>query len=117
MTPNYTYKAKILRVIDGDTIEAELDIGFCLTFRTKLRLLGVNSPEIHAKDEAIRKKAQESRNFTEKTLLDQEVFITTSKFDAFGRYLATVFVKTYEGTWVDFNKILLDGGYAIVFKG
>ena len=40
----YEYRARITRVIDGDTVEAEIDLGFHVTFTATLRLTGINAP-------------------------------------------------------------------------
>ncbi len=42
----YEYRARIVRVIDGDTVEAEVDLGFHISSRMMLRLFGINTPEI-----------------------------------------------------------------------
>ena len=42
---NYTYKAKLVRCVDGDTMDVDVDLGFHLTARIRCRLLGVNTPE------------------------------------------------------------------------
>ncbi|MCK4429246.1 MAG: hypothetical protein KAU95_02630, partial [Candidatus Aenigmarchaeota archaeon] len=44
--PDYKYKAKLVRVVDGDTIEVVMDLGFYIQLKEKLRLAGVNTPEI-----------------------------------------------------------------------
>lgn len=116
MKPNYTYKAHIKRIVDGDTIDVELDIGFNLCFKTKLRLSGVNTPELKSKNPVEREKAEAARAYVESQLLDKTVFITTEKSDAFGRYLAVVYLERDDGTWYDFNQVLLTNGYAINYK-
>ena len=41
----YTYRAKLVRCVDGDTADLDIDLGFCLTARIRGRLLGVDTPE------------------------------------------------------------------------
>ena len=46
----YFYHAKIVKVYDGDTCTCEIDLGFNITRRVKIRLVGINTPEIRTKD-------------------------------------------------------------------
>ena len=46
----YEYRARITRVIDGDTVEAEIDLGFRVSLEVVLRLVGINTPEVHGPD-------------------------------------------------------------------
>ena len=47
MEPNYRYKAKLGRVVDGDTMDVVIDLGFYVTMRERVRLKGINTPEIY----------------------------------------------------------------------
>ncbi len=111
----YEYHAKIINVVDGDTIDAELravvDIGFHMvyqvTFVKRLRLLGVDCPESRG---ATREEGKAASDFTRRELLDRQVVIRTEKGDAFDRWLCDVRV---EG--VHFNRRLVDEGFAVPF--
>ena len=46
----YTYNCKILNVVDGDTLDIELDLGFTIRIKERVRLLGIDAPEIFGKD-------------------------------------------------------------------
>ena len=46
----YTYKAKLIRIVDGDTIDAEIDLGFDTIVRKRIRLFGIDTPETKTKD-------------------------------------------------------------------
>lgn len=108
----YQYKAKIVNVVDGDTVDAVIDIGFKLTTTQRLRLYGVNTPELHAKEDFVREAAQKAREFTKEALLGKDVEIYTHKSDSFGRYLARVFLPN---SAFSFNRELLDAGYAVPY--
>ena len=41
----YNYKAKLLRVVDGDTVDAEIDLGFKIFIKDRIRLMGIDTPE------------------------------------------------------------------------
>ena len=46
MEPAYRYRAKLVRVVDGDTIDLDIDLGFYIRITERVRLEGVNTPEI-----------------------------------------------------------------------
>ncbi|MFA5168420.1 MAG: DUF1016 N-terminal domain-containing protein [Candidatus Omnitrophota bacterium] len=101
--PGYTYEIKVLEVIDGDTIKAVVDLGFGFRTVQKLRLRGIDAPEIATADGMGAKKA------LEKMLgKNSPILIKTVKSDKYDRYLADVFVSS-----VYVNQKLLDEGYAV----
>jgi micrococcal nuclease len=107
----YEYRANVLRVIDGDTVDLEIDLGFMLKTIQRIRLLYVNTPELHAKDETVRTKAQAAKLFTELWCsVNKSVVIKTDKDDAFGRWLAEVYTSD-KGECL--NTRLLDTGNAV----
>ena len=46
----YHYRAKVVRTVDGDTIDVELDLGFDITLKARVRLVGINTPESRTRD-------------------------------------------------------------------
>lgn len=52
----YTYKAKLVRVINGDTLDIEIDLGFDLVTRQRLKLYGINTPDSKSPDNDIKQK-------------------------------------------------------------
>ena len=101
----WTYRASISRAVDGDTVQGvTIDCGFCARYYppTGLRLLGVNTPELHSPDAATRARAEQARTFTTAWLTEHAAHldgdltaafpfaVTTQKTDHFARWLATV---------------------------
>jgi micrococcal nuclease len=111
----YEYRAIIVNVVDGDTVDAVVDAGFKVTTTQRLRLLGVDTAELTAKDPVERAKAQEAKLFVIEQLLNKTVRIKTEKADSFGRYLATIYLKLLGGDET-FNQLLLDKGLAEPYK-
>ena len=82
----YTYKAYVSKVIDGDTIIADVDLGFNLFTTQKLRLRGIDTPEINT-DDGIK-----AREFVLSSIKDLDfIVIKTYKQDKYSRYLADIF--------------------------
>lgn len=104
----YEYKAKIERVIDGDTYVVFIDCGFNLYWRGHLRLLGVNCAEMSTEQGKLTKSYLE--RFFE--INGKDVTIRTFEFDSFGRILAAVQVGN-----IDLSTHLLVTKYAEPFLG
>ena len=84
----YTYKAQVGRVIDGDTVVLEIDLGFNIFHVMSCRLLGVNAPELNAKDEETKFYAVKSKEFLMSLLpVGKIVTIESKKLDKYGRAL------------------------------
>ena len=70
----YVYKAKLDRVVDGDTVDANIDLGFDISINKRIRLAGIDTPETRTrnKEEKIKglEKATHQKNYKEKDLLN-----------------------------------------------
>jgi micrococcal nuclease len=113
--PSYVYKARITNVVDGDTVDAVVDIGFRLSAMLRLRLARVDTAELNATDPAIRVAAVNSKAFVVGAVLDKEVVVETKKADSFGRYLAEVYY-VIDGLQHNLSDDLLAAGMAIPYK-
>lgn len=97
----YEYKAKIIDVYDGDTFTFEVDLGFSIKVTEKIRLAGINTPEVKGVE---KERGFEVRDFVREKILGKEVKIRVYKKGKFGRYVAEVILD--DGT--DLTKLLLD---------
>ncbi len=93
----YTYHAQLIEVIDGDTLWLDIDLGFQMFTKQKIRLARINSPEI---DTAAGKK---TKQYIQKKLSGAHLVIETRKREKYGRYLALVY---YHPSHSDYNEIL-----------
>ena len=109
----YTYKAKLVRIVDGDTVFLEVDLGFHLKATMDFRLVGLNTPEIVGvnKTAGLVAKAE-----LERLLGLGPVTVKTQKSDKYGRWLADLYVQTGDQE-VHVNQALLDGGFAKPYTG
>ncbi len=99
----YAYHGTVLEVIDGDTLWVAIDLGFDIGITQKLRLRGIDAPEVDSTT------GQEAKKFLEGCFRkSKSILLTTSKSDKYDRYLADI----YQGdTYL--NQLLLDEGLAI----
>lgn len=108
----YQYKFELVRVIDGDTLIGNVDLGFDLKLnKQSVRLLDVDAPEIRGLYKELGFKVRDSLiNF----LLDKELIIRSFNYDSFGRLLGHVFYQDKDASWKSLNDHIL--GYVGVQK-
>lgn len=110
----YTYKAKLVRVVDGDTIDAEIDLGFNVLIRQRIRLYGIDTPESRTRD-----LEEKERGFAAKQrlteLLPKEFIVKTilNKRGKFGRILGLIYIDMEDEKSI--NDILVEEGHAIEY--
>lgn len=117
----FSYPARAIHVVDGDTIDVILDLGLRLTSTQRLRLLGVNTPELHSKDLETRTAALAAKQFTTDMLASWQphdadpwpLLVATSKADAFGRWLADVTAPALHT--LSLSQIILEAKQGVVF--
>ena len=107
----YTYKIKkINRVIDGDTIDVDIDLGFSITITQRVRLQGIDAAETRTKDLVEKEKGLAAKAWLEKELSREgEWIIITTKEDKYGRILGTLYLV---GDPVTVNERMLNEGIA-----
>lgn len=102
------FNVEILRVVDGDTVEAEVDLGYNVKFKSKFRLLGVNTPE---RRKAVMESFRAATAFTQQWCDDHagHIEIETMEKDSFGRWLALLRCQVH-GDYL--NQLLIDEGHS-----
>jgi len=110
----FNYGAKLIRVMDGDTIEVTLDLGFGISVDTIVRLNGIDTPEIHSLNIDEKNAATVAKNVLLKKLTNVQLILKTIKYgDKYGRYLADVYTDT--GDYV--NDFMVQYGVAHKYDG
>jgi micrococcal nuclease len=89
----YEYRAIITKVYDGDTLTADVDMGFNIWSKNiKIRVLGIDTPEIRSKVQSEKKIAYLARDRVRDMCLGKEVIIRTKGRGKYGRWLAEVII-------------------------
>lgn len=118
----FWYGATVLGVVDGDTIDLMIDLGFNIHHKIRVRLFGVNTPESRTKDLNEKELGLKAKSFTQDWLTNHKwVFVNTipDKNDKYGRVLA----KIYSSDDIEnpntacLNKDIIDSGYAREYYG
>ena len=118
----YIYKAKLERVIDGDTVDALIDLGFDTWVKKRIRYKGIDTWESRTKDLDEKKLglAAKDRN---KELLEsvssKPGYFRLKSYGVgkYGRVLGEIFVKDIEGIEYNVNQTLIDEGHAYEYEG
>lgn len=105
----YTYKATVNRVVDGDTAELIIDLGFTVQWKSTCRFYGINTLELKSKDAAEREMAKEAKTQTSFHLpVGSKVIIVSRDLDKYGRPLVDVYCgvdyKLHLNEWLVQNK-------------
>jgi micrococcal nuclease len=112
------YVRKVENVVDGDTIDVLIDLGFDILFQSRVRLAGIDTPESRTKDLAEKTLGLESKEYLKKHLKDaKSVVIKTEKMDSsekYGRILGWLYVN---GDTESVNDKMINDGYAWGYMG
>jgi micrococcal nuclease len=109
---------KVENVVDGDTIDVLIDLGFDILFASRVRLAGIDTPESRTSDKAEKVLGLEAKEYLKKQLKDaKSVIIRTEKMDSsekYGRILGWVYI---DGESESINNKMINDGYAWGYLG
>ena len=114
----YKYNATLLRVVDGDTADVMIDLGFNTWAKKRLRFKGVDTWEKRTRNLEEKAKGILASDFTKQHLeLNEGKFIIQSfGTGKYGRVLAEIFIKL-NGEETSLNKLLIENGHAYIYEG
>ena len=115
----YEYRVKkVLKIVDGDTIDVDLDLGFDISFTQRVRLAGIDTPESRTTDKYEKTLGLEVKDKLKNAIEQAKtVVIRTEKPDStekYGRILGWIFL---DGNQVSINQTLIDEGFAWSYMG
>ena len=111
----YEYRATIRRVVDGDTVDITLDLGFDILYNNRIRLLGIDTPESRTRDLEEKKLGLAAKDRVKELCpVGSTVTVKTTKDGRgkFGRILGEIYVGD-----VNVNKLLKEEGHAVEYFG
>ena len=118
----YTYNIELLRVVDGDTIDVKIDLGFDVSVKKRVRFLGVNTPECRTKDLEEKAKGLAAKDRV-KQLLEgtKTIQLRSHGVGKYGRCLGELSIDVVDGkenlTLVSVNQLLIKEGHAVEYHG
>ena len=110
----FYYAVEVLRVVDGDTVDVRIDLGFNVWHKCRVRLMGINAPESRTRDKAEKKRGLAAKAWLAE-LLDSaqtEIEMQSHGVGKYGRVLGTLYIND-----VDVNKMMVKEGHAEEYDG
>ena len=118
----YTYKAKLDRVIDGDTIDVNIDLGFDIQVKKRVRFVGINTPESRTRDLEEKARGLAAKDRVKTILSENDIFTIESKeIGKYGRVLGKIYLSKMDGkdylTQICLNDQLIKEGHGVEYHG
>ena len=122
----YEYKCTIVKVIDGDTVDVDIDLGFNVVLeKQRVRLYGIDTPESRTRDLEEKKYGLMAKDFVKKYMPVHSTQTLATNVDKsgedergkFGRILGTFFVEDEENYTVSLNEMMISHHHAVKYMG
>ena len=118
----YIYRGKLERVVDGDTIDALIDVGFDIWIKKRIRYSGIDTWESRTRDLAEKAKGLEAKARNKELLKEissKSGYFRLKSFGVgkYGRVLGEIYIEDKEGKQYNINKTLISEGHAYVYEG
>ena len=112
----FSYNATVVKIIDGDTVDALVDVGFSIMTKKRIRFLGINTPESRTRDkeEKVRGLAAKDRVVELLSENDNKFILKSYGVGKYGRCLGELFVEGHEES---INQVLVNEGHAVEYWG
>ena len=115
----YQYKVKLDRIIDGDTVDCYIDLGFDIQTKKRIRFAGINTPESRTRDLEEKKRGLAAKARL-KEILEQasEIHLDSQGLGKYGRVLGKLHVSSENlPTMINVNELLITEGHAVEYHG
>ena len=118
----YIYRGKLERVVDGDTIDALIDVGFDIWVKKRIRYSGIDTWESRTRDLEEKAKGLEAKARNKELLMEissKPGYFRLKSFGVgkYGRVLGEIYIEDKEGKQYNINKTLISEGHAYVYDG
>ena len=115
----YQYKIKLDRVVDGDTIDCYIDLGFNIQTKKRIRFAGINTPESRTRDLEEKKRGLAAKARLKEILEEaSELHFDSHGLGKYGRVLGQLHVCNENSpTMVNVNELLITEGHAVEYHG
>ena len=122
----YTYRCNVIKIIDGDTVDVDIDLGFGVWLKKqRIRMYGIDTPESRTRDLEEKKYGLAAKEFLTGMLDDDAgILLKTYKDEKgkFGRILGEIYIHNNEGhpqfeTEINVNQQMIDDHHAVDYGG
>ena len=112
----YEYSCEVKRVVDGDTVDVVLDLGFDISYSTRVRLYGIDTPESRTRDLDEKARGKMAGTFLKEAIEDGEKVVVQTKLKdskgKYGRVLGEIIVDD-----VNINQLMIKCHLAVAYNG
>ena len=118
----YIYRGKLERVVDGDTIDALIDVGFDIWIKKRIRYSGIDTWESRTRNLEEKAKGLEAKARNKELLMEvssKPGYFRLKSFGVgkYGRVLGEIYIEDKEGKQYNINKTLIEEGHAYIYEG
>ena len=111
----YEYRCEITRVVDGDTVDAVIDLGFDISYSSRVRLYGIDTPESRTRDLDEKARGKLAGKFLSDSILHADDVVIQTKLDKKGKFGRVLGIIVADG--VDLNQAMIDNYLAVAYTG
>ena len=110
----FYYAVEVLRVVDGDTVDVRIDLGFNVWHKCRVRLMGINAPESRTRDKEEKARGLAAKQYVKDILKkhSDEFILHSQGVGKYGRCLGEIFLGD-----VKLNELLITEGHAVEYFG
>ena len=118
----YIYRGKLERVVDGDTIDALIDVGFDIWIKKRIRYSGIDTWESRTRNLEEKAKGLEAKARNKELLMEvssKSGYFRLKSFGVgkYGRVLGEIYIEDSEGKQYNINETLISEGHAYIYEG
>jgi micrococcal nuclease len=118
----YIYRGKLERVVDGDTIDALIDVGFDIWIKKRIRYSGIDTWESRTRNLEEKAKGLEAKARNKELLMEvssKSGYFRLKSFGVgkYGRVLGEIYIEDKEGKQYNINETLISEGHAYIYEG
>ena len=111
----YRYKVKVVKVVDGDTVDVDIDLGFGMSYKKqRVRMLGIDTPESRTRDLVEKKFGKASKAHLKSILESDSIELVSHDKGKFGRILGELFLGD---SLYSINQQMIDEHHAVAYTG
>ena len=108
----YYYGVEVLRVVDGDTVDVVVDLGFNVWHKCRVRMVGINAPESRTRDLEEKEKGLAAKKWLKKRLGNTSVELQSQGKGKYGRVLGEFYIDE-----ININQEMIEVGHAVAYDG
>ena len=114
----YQYKVSVVKVVDGDTLDVDIDLGFGMSYKKqRVRMMGIDTPESRTRDKVEKLFGKASKKHLTHLLSEGNITLVSHDKGKFGRILGELFVHNEDESVINVNKQMILDHHAVEYTG